>query len=249
MPMDTLDHEIQAAAASAAEELSPDEAARRGEHFIPLRKADLIELLADRQSLPPENEEPFRRLCRLVESALHSVYHDRLQMLKEAYAPFDPDADAAPRASLSAPELDARTSAVFGQFVSLLERANFRRLPQEEIEAAMRSASQWGFKLKIDFAIFERLEVFARGDVIGKQFARPWLKPWQTVEIEVPTYQRLAVIFRLKPGAQLDESGPGPADCAETLRETFPRKTWRCCCPARGSRCRCGTRGGSGFPR
>jgi hypothetical protein len=205
--MDTLDHEIQAAAASAAEELSPDEAARRGEHFIPLRKADLIELLADRQSLPPENEEPFRRLCRLVESALHSVYHDRLQMLKEAYAPFDPDADAAPRASLSAPELDARTSAVFGQFVSLLERANFRRLPQEEIEAAMRSASQWGFKLKIDLR-FRAAGGLARGDVIGKQWPGRG-SPWQTVEIEVPTYQRLAVIFRLKPGARLDES-PAP---------------------------------------
>jgi uncharacterized protein DUF3754 len=207
--MDTLDNEIQAAAASAAEELSPDEAARRGEHFIPLRKADLVELLAERQSLSDEVPEQFRRLCRLIEAALHAMYHDRLQMLKEAYAPFDPDADAAPRASLGPTELDARTSAVFGQFVSLLERANFRRLPQEEIEAAIRSASQWGFKLKIDFSIFERLEVFARGDVIGKQLLRRWLRPWRTVEIEVPTYQRLAVIFRLQPGARLDES-PAP---------------------------------------
>lgn len=204
--MDSLDHEIQAAVASAAEELSPDEAARRGEHFIPLRKADLVELLAERQALSPESEETFRRLCRLVEAALHAGFHDRLELLKEAYASFDPDADAAPRTPLTAEELDARSSAVFGQFVSLLERANFRRLPQEEIEAAMRSASQWGFKLKIDFSIFQRLDVFARGDVIGKQIVRPWLKPWQTVEIEVPTYQRLAVIFRLKPGARLDES-------------------------------------------
>ncbi len=204
--MDTLDHEIQAAVASAAEELSPDEAARRGEHFIPLRKADLIELLAQRQSLSAENEEQFRRLCRLVEAALHAGFHDRLAQLKEAYASFDPDADAAPRTPLTAEELDARSSAVFGQFVSLLARANFRQLPREEIEAALRSASQWGFKLKIDFSIFERLEVFARGDVIGKQSVRPWLKPWQSVEIEVPTYQRLAVMFRLQPGARLDES-------------------------------------------
>lgn len=204
--MDSLDHEIQAAVASAAEELSPDEAARRGEHFIPLRKADLVELLAERQALSPESEETFRRLCRLVEAALHAGFHDRLELLKEAYASFDPDADAAPRTPLTAEELDARSSAVFGQFVSLLERANFRRLPQEEIEAAMRSASQWGFKLKIDFSIFQRLDVFARGDVIGKQIVRPWLRPWQTVEMDVPTYQRLAVIFRLKPGARLDES-------------------------------------------
>jgi hypothetical protein len=204
--MDDLDHEIQAAVASAAEELSPDETARRGEHFIPLRKADLIEMLATRQSLSKDTEEQFSRLCRLVEATLHGTFHDRLAQLKEAYASFDPDADAAPRTPLSDSELEARAGAVFAQFVSLLERANFRQLPREEIEAAVRSASQWGFKLSIDFSIFERLEVFARGDVIGKQKVRPWLKPWRTVEIEVPTYQRLAVIFRLHPGARLDES-------------------------------------------
>lgn len=204
--MDNLDHEIQAAVASAAEELSPDEAARRGEHFIPLRKADLIEMLSQRQSLSKENEEQFRRLCRLVETILHGTFHDRLAQLKEAYASFDPDADAAPRTPLSDSELEARANAVFAQFLSLLERANFRQLPRDEIEAAMRSASQWGFKLSIDFSIFEKLEVFARGDVIGKQKVRPWLKPWRTVEIDVPTYQRLAVIFRLHPGARLDES-------------------------------------------
>ena len=205
-PMDNLDHEIQAAVASAAEELAADEAARRGEHFIPLRKADLVELLAERHSLSADDEELFRRLCRLVETALHATFHDRLMQLKEAYAPFDPDADAPPRTPLSPEELDARSAAVFGQFTALLVRANFRQLPRDEIEAAMRSASQWGFKLKIDFSIFQRLEVFARGDVIGKQTVRPWLKPWRKVEVEVPTYQRLAVIFRLNPGARLDAS-------------------------------------------
>ena len=204
--MEDLDQEIQAAVASAAEELEADEQARRGEHFIPLRKADLVEMLSQRQFLSKESEEQFRRLCRHVETALHGTFHDRLVQLKEAYASFDPDADAAPRTPLPPDELEARASAVFGQFTSLLERANFRQLPREEIEAAMRSASHWGFKLSVDFAIFERLEVFARGDVIGKQNVRPWLKPWRAVEVDVPTYQRLAVIFRLNEGARLDES-------------------------------------------
>jgi hypothetical protein len=207
--MDALDQEIQTAVASAAEEFLPDEHARRGEHFIPLRKADLIELLAERQTPSGESEELFRRLCRLVEEALHAVYHERLQVLKEAYAPFDPDADAAPRARMTETELDARASAVFGQFTELLTRANFRRLPRQEVEAALRTASQWGFKLHIDFDIFERLEVYARGDVVGSQTVRPWHSPWRTRELEIPTYQRLAVIFRLRPGARLDES-PAP---------------------------------------
>jgi hypothetical protein len=165
--MDSLDHEIQAAVASAAEELAADEAARRGEHFIPLRKADLVELLAERQSLAPEHEEPFRRLCRLLETTLHSAFHERMAQLKEAYAPFDPDADAPPRASLTAEELDARSSAVFGQFISLLERANFRRLPQEEI--GRRWLQPVGLQAANRFCHLRRLEVYARGR--GRQTA------------------------------------------------------------------------------
>src|SRR5688572_32270106 len=71
--MDDLDQEIQAAVASAAEELEADEQARRGEHFIPLRKADLVEMLSQRQFLSKESEEQFRRLCRHVETALHGT--------------------------------------------------------------------------------------------------------------------------------------------------------------------------------
>ena len=221
--MDSLDHDIQAAVMTAAEELSPDEAARRGEHFIPLRKADLVELLAARQSLSEESEALFRRLCSLVERSLHAVYHDRLQALKEAYAPFDADADAAPRAQLTPEALEERAAAVFAQFMDLLARANFRRLSQDDVEAAMRSASQWGFRLSVDFALFERLEVFARGDVIGSQKVRPWLTPWRTRQIDVPTYQRLAVIFRLRPGARLDESAAAVRPIVLKLFKNIPK--------------------------
>ena len=63
------------------------------EHFIPLRKNDLMELLLHDKQLPPQQREPFRQFCRLVSATFHFEYLAKLEELKDAYAPFDPDAD------------------------------------------------------------------------------------------------------------------------------------------------------------
>ena len=44
------------------------------EHFIPLRKSDLVELLCADKKLPLEEREPFRQFCRLVSSVFHFEY-------------------------------------------------------------------------------------------------------------------------------------------------------------------------------
>lgn len=56
------------------------------EHFIPIRKRDLIRFLV--QSLPEDSagREKFSQLCHLLESLLHHEYHDCVKKLKDAYA-------------------------------------------------------------------------------------------------------------------------------------------------------------------
>src|SRR5713226_8860343 len=78
------------------------------EHFIPLRKSDLIDLLCADAELPPDQREPFRQFCLLVSATYHFEYHRRLEELKDAYAPFDPDADTRPQRSLPAEERQQR---------------------------------------------------------------------------------------------------------------------------------------------
>ena len=63
------------------------------EHFIPLRKAELIDRLCRQPGLSPADQDGFRRLCQLLDATLHFEYHAHLEDLKSAYAPFDPDAD------------------------------------------------------------------------------------------------------------------------------------------------------------
>lgn len=168
------------------------------EPFIPLRKRDLVSLLASDIRLEYHDREKFLALCRLLEATFHFEYHRELEALKDAYSAFDPDADTLPVAPISAEGRQAMLQSLVTRFASLLERANFRRLSRREIEQALDAASCWGVNLSLDFDVFERLEVFVRGDVTSRRRRRhPW-RPWRHENVEVPTYQRLVVIFRLR---------------------------------------------------
>jgi len=168
------------------------------EHFIPLRPADLVQKLADDPAVTIFDREQFRQFCQLIEATIHHEYHSRLAELKTAYAPFDPDSDAAAQYELSPEDRSTRCRRLFERFDALLERANYRRLTREQLEEALRTPSDDGLSLHIDLAIFERLEIYSRGDCEMPRVSRSWRNLWQGTEKLVPVYRRLAIIFRLK---------------------------------------------------
>ena len=173
---------------------------RTREQFIPLRTAELIEVLAATAGLSPAEAGEFRRMCRLVEGILHRDFHAALAELKNAYAPFDPDADTRPGPQLSDAQLDAAQQKLFQKFGWLLERGNFQQLKQPQIERALLDRSHWGLNLAVNFDVFERLDLYFRGDTTGTRFRRRLAKGFRirTESVDVPIYQRLVVIFRLR---------------------------------------------------
>lgn len=168
------------------------------EHYVRLRKSVLVDLLA--RELPKRDAREFRQFCELITAIFHFTFLDRLERLKDAYAPFDPDGDAAPD---SKQDLDG----LFREITSLMERANFRRLSHEELHAAVEGgSSDWGVNMEIDFEVFDRLEVFARGDTLGKRTRRRfkgWW--WQHEEVEVPIFERLLLVLKLRPSPRLEK--------------------------------------------
>jgi hypothetical protein len=168
------------------------------EHFIPIRKSDLIDLLCSDSLLSRADEEQFRRFCRGLMATLHCEYQARLEELKDAYEYFDPDSDTEPLETHTAQEREEQIERLFDKFIALLERANFKRLSHNEVAAAPQKASEWGINLEVDFNVFERLELFARGDIIGRRTRRRWRHLLRQQEVEVPVYQRLVVILRLR---------------------------------------------------
>jgi hypothetical protein len=198
------------------------------DHYIPLRPADLVRLLGNEPSVTIFEREQFHRLCQLVSASIHHEYHSRLEELKAAYSPFDPDDDATRQAVLNEADVKAGSNKLFGAFDEILARANYRRLSRDEIERAIHSPSHAGLRLHIDLDLFERLEVYVRGRCEVPANERRWRKAvgWLGlffvsspghVPATVSAYRRLAIIFRLRQGSPLTD----PLDARAVMLKLF----------------------------
>ena len=99
-------------------------------------------------------------------------------------------------------ELEAKVmedaSEVVAVCEEILNASSFHRLEQEDIEKCVGVASQWGVPLHVDFKLFERLLVYARGDLIGQRYRRRLRNFYRREVVSVPVYQRMVVIFQLR---------------------------------------------------
>ena len=178
------------------------------EHYIPLRLAELVDVLCTDVTMDPAERDALRRWCTLLSATLHFRYHQYREKLKNAYAPFDPDTATT---SLSSPADDARGPLLEDLFVRIdriLGRANFLPLDEAAIAAAADVHSEDGVDLEVDFSAFEKFRVYSRGQDIETRNVRRWWRPWCAETIQVPIYRRLVVIVKPKPGKRLAELGP-----------------------------------------
>src|ERR1700748_2215515 len=62
------------------------------DHFIPVRKIDVLEaVVADGAVGGDAERQRFRELCRLLRAILHQRFFDRLERLRNDYFYFSPD--------------------------------------------------------------------------------------------------------------------------------------------------------------
>src|SRR5438046_1026494 len=117
---------------------------KKREHYIPLRKSELVELLCASHGMPAEDAEQFRQLARLVSATFHFEYHQKLEELKDDYAPFNPDSTTRCLQTIAADERRLQVDKLFDRFAWLMERANFVRLEKAALDEALRMTSDWG---------------------------------------------------------------------------------------------------------
>lgn len=168
------------------------------EHFIPVRRCELVDLLCAEKDLKPQDRELFRQFCRLVAATLHFEYNARLDELKDAYTPFDPDRDTRSLLRLGSEERQHWLNELFCDFGWLMERAGFKHLSREELEPALHTASDWGINMDVDFGAFERIALFARGNAEEKRTRRRLRTFYRTEEAMVPVYKRLVIILKMR---------------------------------------------------
>jgi len=181
------------------------------EPFIPVRRMELVELLCADPGLDTADRERFQAFCKLVVAIYYFTYNQHLERLKACYAPFDPDSDCIALKKWRAEERQQRMNELFSEFGWLMERANFRHLGADAIGPGVGTSSNWGLVVDVDFHMFERLAIFARGDGEDRRALRRASGFWRKQQVDVPIYRRLAMILKLRPhkrlGKQINTDG------------------------------------------
>jgi len=132
--------------------------------FIPFRKADIVEMCIADARLSDLDQKLFRDLCRILESLIHFEFHHQLEMLKDCYAPFNPDADTRLIRPYSSQERQNLQKKLVESMNQVLNAANFEKVTQTDLEEALGEESLFEIRLEVDFQDFEEVIFYRRGE-------------------------------------------------------------------------------------
>jgi hypothetical protein len=168
------------------------------EHYVPLHTTDLVEFLAEHPVLTQESVGMFRQVAMLILAMEHHLYRQRHEQLLYAYAPLDPDLDRMLASVPTPAQRDKMIVETRQRIQSVLQRANYRQLNEQEIRGTLEAASAWGVRMRVNFELQEWMDVYTRGLVIGTRRQRSWRSLYRYETCEVPLYQRLVIVFRAR---------------------------------------------------
>lgn len=165
--------------------------------FIPFRKRDIVEMCIASGGLNGTEQMRFREFCRLLQSVFHFEYHDRLEILKDTYAPLNPDRDTR-KVGVFAEKEDRR---FVDELEALLDKANYEKLSEEDLRHAFARSSLFKLRLRVDFDEFEDALLFARGESIRSERVRGW-GGLVARDVEFSNFDRVVIYIKFREGVE-----------------------------------------------
>lgn len=167
------------------------------DRFIPLRKSDLIQACIDHNGLADHNKEAFRTLCKLMVSTLHYEYHQTLEILKDNYAPFDPNADTFVIQKLSTKSLEQKQRVFAEIFSEVLNAANFEKVTEQDLQDALQEESLFKVRLAVEFNDFAEVVFYRRGEYLKTETI---VKFWglKKQQLTFTNYDKVAIYIKFK---------------------------------------------------
>ncbi len=172
------------------------------DRFIPYRKQDIVEMCL-RELNFEDSALSFRQFCDLLSNSLHVEYHKTLELLKNDYAPFDPNADTKQLEPYT-PEQKAQCQASFAEnFARVLNAANFEKITEQDLQDALTEESLFKVRLEVEFDDFEQVVFYRRGESqLSETITSFFGLRKQTIDFT--NYDRVAVYITFKNKAHFD---------------------------------------------
>lgn len=172
----------------------------RREKFLPLTRAALLHRLTQDRLWPNGDAADARRFMRYLDFWRRQSYTAQLLDIEQAYEPFAPDSDLKVTRTYTPQERATLQKRVVAQMASLLEQANFTRVDPADVHLILTKDSHYGLDLQVDLHAFEEALIYFRGATTITERRRDIKRAfigWK--EVQVPVFQRLFLLFKLKP--------------------------------------------------
>jgi hypothetical protein len=195
----------------------------RREHFLPIKPLALQEEMLRDPRFTPREKVLLSKLFEMIAQRFHMEFRSRLEHLKAAYEPFDPDLEtvgatdglSGPCGKKAGPDANGeeirgrpphraheeeRTalSELSKAFEQLLLDANYQEMAREQIVACTEFQANRNITVKASFGDYADLRVFYRGVRHETRSFRAWRSPWRNKEETVHVFSRLALLVRLR---------------------------------------------------
>lgn len=169
------------------------------ERFIPLTRFALLDRLARASGQDAVQSPAWPGFVRRLAAWRHMEHRDRLMRLKERYLPFSPDRDTVRILTFTDSEMDRIRTEFVADVTSLLERANYERITEQDLERFLSERSPYGLQLDVDLSEYEEILLYSRGSAVEKHVERDIKKLYLgKTEHEVPVFLRLFMLVKLK---------------------------------------------------
>jgi Protein of unknown function (DUF3754) len=181
---------------------SPGAVGSRREKFLPITRHALMDRLTAANLWPNGDAVQARRFMRYLDYWRRHGYAVELLELEQTYEPFSPDSDLLRTRAFSPEERTTMQKRLVAQMASLLEQGNFTRVDPSNVHFILTKDSAYGLDLEVDLQAFEEILIYYRGATTISEYRRDVRKAYMRWrEVKIPVFQRMFLLFKLKPFA------------------------------------------------
>ncbi|MGB6012905.1 MAG: TMEM143 family protein [Desulfobacterales bacterium] len=128
---------------------------------------------------------------------IHFEFHHQVEMLKDCYSPFNPDADTRLNYDYSEQEKKALQKKLIEGLAAILNAANFQKITETDLEEALKEESLFKIRLRVDLDDFEEVIFYQRGESTKEETLVKFFG-LKKEPITFTNYERVAIYIKFK---------------------------------------------------
>jgi len=174
-------------------------------HFIPFRKADVIDMCLADGALGGPDKKSFGEFAKILGALFHFEYHERLETLKDSFVPFNPDADARAQKRVDPAERLESERTFLAMMREVLTQANYTEVARDELKVLLEADPGFGLKLDVDLDDFAEVLIFRRERRTSTETVKRLRGMVKPKVVDVAMYDRVVVYIRFKDAAYFEQ--------------------------------------------